>query len=91
MENTKMTPIRFPTILLADLEKYVGNGNRSKFIVDATRKELNRVKQRKAIHNVAGIFNDKNYPEFKTTEDISNWVRKLREESETRRRELFGE
>jgi len=91
MENTKMIPIRFPAVLLADLEKYIGSGNRSKFIIDATRKELSRAKQRKAVHNAAGIFNDKNYPEFKTAEDISNWVRKLREESETRRKELFGE
>jgi len=91
MDSTKLTPIRFPTTLLADLERYIGNGNRSKFIVEATRKELHRVKQRKAIHNAAGIFDEKNYTEFKTPEDISNWVRKLREESEARRRDLFGE
>jgi len=88
MEKTKLTPIRFPADLLADLDKYISDGNRSKFIIDATRKELNRVKQRKAIQNAAGIF-EQNYPEFKTSEDISNWVRKLREESEARRRELF--
>lgn len=91
MENTKMKPVRFPADLLTDLEKYIGDGNKSKFIIDATRKELHRLKQRKAIHNTAGIFDEKDYPEFKTSEDISNWVRKLREESEARRRELFGE
>jgi len=91
MENTKLTPIRFPTNLLADLERHIGNGNRSKFIVNATRKELHRVRQRKAVNNAAGIFDEKNYPDFKTPEDISAWVRKLRKESEARRRELFGE
>ena len=89
--ETKLTPIRFPADLLTEIEKYIGNGNRSKFIIDATRKELHRLKQRKAIHNVAGIFDEKDYPELKTSEDASNWVRKIREESEARRRELFGE
>lgn len=91
MENKKMIPVRFPDSILAELENYVGSGNRSKFIIDATCKELNRLKQRKAIHNAAGIFNDEDYPGFKTPEDVSNWVRTLREESEARRRELFGD
>lgn len=90
MVETKLTPIRFPAGLLNEIDKYVGDGNRSKFIIDAARKELHKLKQRKAIHGVAGIFNDNEYPEFKTSENTSNWVRKLRAESEARRRELFG-
>ncbi len=89
--ETKLTPIRFPADLLAEIDKYIEDGNRSKFIIDAARKELYRLKQRKAIHNVAGIFDEKDYPELKTAEDTSNWVRKIREESEARRSELFGE
>ena len=88
--ETKLTPIRFPAGLLNEIDKYVGDGNRSNFIIGAARKELHKLKQRKAIHSVAGIFNDNDYPELKTSEDTSNWVRKLREESEARRRELFG-
>lgn len=87
MEKTKLTPIRFPVDLLADLDKYISEGNRSKFIIEATRKELHRAKQRKAIQNASGILKD--YPEFKTPEDIATWIRKLREESEARRRDLF--
>jgi metal-responsive CopG/Arc/MetJ family transcriptional regulator len=89
--ETKLTPIRFPADLLAEIDKYIDDGNRSKFIIDAARKELFRLKQRKAIHNTAGIFDEKDYPELKTSEDTSNWVRKIREESEARRRDLFGE
>lgn len=91
MENTKLTPIRFPIDLLSDLEKFVSEGSRSKFIIDATRKELHRVRQKKVIRNAAGIFKEKDYPEFGTSEDTAEWVRKLREESDARRRELFGE
>lgn len=90
MENTKLTPVRFPVDLLAELDKFVSEGGRSKFIIEATRKELKRVRQRKAIQNAAGIFKEKDYPEFGTPEDTAEWVRKLREESDARRRELFG-
>ncbi len=89
MEKTKLTPIRFPIDLLDDLDKYVSEGNRSKFIIDATRKELHRAKQRKAIQKASGILNQKDYPEFNTSEDTASWVRRLREESEARRRDLF--
>jgi len=89
MEKTKLTPIRFPADLLTDLDKYVKDGSRSKFIIEATRKELQRVKQRRAIQNAAGILDQNNYPEFKTTGDAYDWVRKLRDESEARRKELF--
>ncbi|HQD75892.1 MAG: hypothetical protein RJR37_07530 [Peptococcaceae bacterium MAG4] len=89
--ETKLSLIRFPAELLAEIDKYIDDGDRSKFIIEAARKELFRLKQRKAIHNAAGIFNEKDYPELKTAKDISNRLRKIREESEARRREHFGE
>ena len=89
--ETKLTPIRFPADLLIEIDEYIGDGNRSKFIIDATRKELHRLKQRIAIRNAAGIFDEKDYPELKASEDTSKWVRKIREESDARRNELFGE
>ncbi len=91
MENTKITPIRFPVELLSDLDKYVGERQRSRFIIDATKKELLRVKQKKALLSAAGILKEDNYPEFATADGVSAWVRKLREETEVRRREIFGE
>ncbi|MCL5935102.1 MAG: hypothetical protein M1543_01185 [Firmicutes bacterium] len=91
MENTRITPIRFPVELLSDLDKYVGERQRSRFIIDATKKELFRVKQKKALQSAVGIFKEGDYPEFATADDVSTWVRKLREETEVRRREIFGE
>ncbi|OAT81707.1 hypothetical protein [Desulfotomaculum copahuensis] len=89
MENTKLTPVRFPVALLTDLDKLVGPGKRSKFIIEATQKELLRLKQKKALQTAAGIFREKDYPEFATSGDTYSWVRKLREETEARRRRLF--
>jgi len=79
LENTKITPIRFPVELLSELDKFVGERQRSRFIIEATRKELIKVKQKEALRSAAGIFEDGCYPEFATTNDVSTWVRKLRE------------
>ncbi|CAA7601501.1 Hypothetical protein DEACI_2168 [Acididesulfobacillus acetoxydans] len=91
MENTKMTPIRMPVELLSELDKLVGPGKRSKFVIEATEKELLRLKQKKALQSTAGIFKEKDYPGFATREDSYDWVRQLREETEARRREMFAQ
>ena len=91
MENTKLTPIRFPLDLLSDLDKHVGERQKSKFIIEATKKELLKLKQKKALQSASGIFIDRDYPEFADAEDVSSWVRKIRDETEARRREIFGE
>jgi len=89
LENTKLTPIRFPVDLITDLDKFVGERQRSKFIIEATKKELLRLKQKKALESMAGVFKEKDYPIFATIEDVSAWVRQLREETEDRRRKIF--
>jgi metal-responsive CopG/Arc/MetJ family transcriptional regulator len=91
VETTKLTPIRLPVDLLADLDSFVGKRQKSKFIIDATKKELLRLKQKKALQAAAGVFKAQDYPEFTTAADVSAWVRRLRDETEHRRREIFGE
>ena len=91
METTKLTPIRLPVDLLADLDSFVDHGQKSKFIIEATKKELLRLKQRRALQAAAGIFKAEEYPEFAAAADASAWVRNLRDESDRRRREIFGE
>jgi len=85
----KQMPIRFPVDLLNELDKYVGSGHKSKFIIEATRKELVKRKQLGAIKKAKGILKEEDYPEFSTSDDVADWVRKLREESDAKRRELF--
>ncbi len=87
--ETKQTPIRFPVDLLKEIDIYVGSGHRSKFVIEAARKELMKIKQQKALQKVKGILKKEDYPEFATSEDVADWVRRLREESEAKRRELF--
>ena len=46
-------------------------------------------KQLGAIKKAKGILNEEDYPEFSTSNDVADWVRKLREESEAKRREII--
>ena len=62
MKNTKLTPVRFPVDLLSDLDQLVGPGKRSKFIIEATQKELLRLKQKKALHSAAGALVKRDNP-----------------------------
>lgn len=87
--ETKQTPIRFPVDLLKDIDKYVGSGQRSKFIIEAANKELIKLKQQQAIQKAKGILSKDDYPEFNTSDDVAKWVRDLRDKSDAKRRELF--
>jgi metal-responsive CopG/Arc/MetJ family transcriptional regulator len=89
--ETKQTPIRFPVELLNEINDYVGPRERSRFIIEAARKELIRLKQQKAIQNTKGVLKKVDYPEFGTSDDVSGWVRELREKSDNIRREAFDE
>lgn len=90
MEKSKLTPIRFPVELLEELDKYIGDGQKSKFIIEATRKELTKIKQKKAILNAAGALKPEDYPQFSTSESIYQWVRQLREQADTQRSEYLA-
>lgn len=87
----KQTPIRFPVDLLKEIDTYLGPRERSKFIIEATRKELTKLKQQEAIKKVKGVLKKEHYPEFRTPDDVAEWVRELREKSDILRKELFSE
>lgn len=89
--ETKQTPIRFPVELLNEIDAYIGPGERSKFIIEAARKELTKLKQKKAIQKVKGILNQEDYPEFASADEVADWIRELREKSDIMRREIFNE
>ncbi|MCL5935582.1 MAG: hypothetical protein ACOY35_12825 [Bacillota bacterium] len=89
MEKTKLTPIRFPVDLLDDLDKYIGDGQKSKFIIEATRKELTKIKQQKALLNTAGLLKEEEYPEFSSSDSVYKWVRELRALADAQRSEYL--
>jgi hypothetical protein len=57
---------------------------RSDFFVEAAREKIDRIKLRRAAHELAGFLKDADTPDWETPEATSAWVRSLRRESDAR-------
>jgi len=77
----------FPEDLLQSIDKLVGKRGRSKFVVEATRKELKRVQFLQALQEAAGSWKDEDHPELKER-GTYQWVREQRELEDRRFREF---
>lgn len=84
MAATRLTALRLPEKLLAEIDGFVGPGKRSEFIVRAVERALLQVKQEKALKAYQGVWTGADYPEFATPKDTEKWVRQVREGSEER-------
>ncbi len=87
MRQVKQKVIKFPLEVIGDLERLVQQGKRSKFVVEATRAKLERVRLGEALAKTAGSLTTEDYPEFATSEDVAKWVRELRARDFSRARE----
>ncbi len=82
--NTKRTHIVIPGQLVSQIDQVVGKRGRSGFLVQAAEKELQRLRQIKALEMAAGTWSEKDHPELKP--GASTWVKKMRQENERRLR-----
>ena len=82
--NSKRTHIVIPDQLITQIDEVVGKRGRSGFLVQAAEKELQRLRQIRALERAAGTWGDKDHPELKA--GASAWVKKLRHENERRLR-----
>ena len=82
--NAKRTHIVIPDQIVSQIDQVVGKRGRSGFLVQAAEKELQRLRQIKALETAAGSWSDKDHPELK--EGSCAWVKKLRQENDRRLR-----
>lgn len=87
--NKAKAHLVFPEDLLESIDKLVGKRKRSKFVVEAARKELKRIQFLQALQEAAGAWKDKDHPEL-AEKGIYQWVREQREEENKRFKELSG-
>lgn len=73
-----------PEDLLREVDALVGSRKRSDFFVEAAREKVDRVKLRKAAHELAGFLKEADTPHWNSPEATSEWVRSLRRESDER-------
>lgn len=72
------THIMFPKDVWEGLDTLVGSGNRSRFVSEATRKELARLRLLKSARAAAGSLKSGHVPEWNTHKGTVAWVRSLR-------------
>jgi len=64
--------------VVAAIDERVGERGRSRFLEQAAREKLERVELEAAIRQGAGILKEKDYPHWRETEDVKEWVRSSR-------------
>jgi metal-responsive CopG/Arc/MetJ family transcriptional regulator len=80
--------ISFPKKLVDELGSLVPPGKRSHLVVEATQKELQRIRRLKILEKTAGVWKDSSHPDLKTIRDVCNWVNRLRQSDEERLRKI---
>lgn len=64
--------------LVKAIDEQVGQRGRSRFLEDAAREKLERLELEAAIREGAGVLRDKDYPHWRDTESVKEWVRTSR-------------
>jgi len=74
------TNLLLPEALLEEVDRFAGPRGRSRFVAEALEAKLKRERLRVAIRESAGVLSAEDYPYWRTSEDVVEWVRALRRE-----------
>jgi len=78
-----------PNALVREIDELVGKRGRSRFLADVAHREVVRLKQLKALQEVAGAWADQDHPELR--DGAAQWIERLRAEDEPRFERLGSE
>ena len=81
--RTRRTHILLPEDLVREIDSMVGSRGRSAFLVETAREAVRRRKLLQFLSSEEPAWNGREHPEL--ARGSARWVRKLRQESETRR------
>lgn len=68
--------------VISAIDKRVGERGRSRFLEEAAREKLERLELDDAFVSVAGILDERDFPEFTDQASINEWVRAQRRTEE---------
>jgi hypothetical protein len=80
---TKQANFLLPKDLLDDLRKNVPRMEQSKVVAEALRKELKRIKFKRALEESFGIWHNSNHPEL--VEGTDKYIRRIRKSGRLKR------
>ena len=78
-EIHKRINVTFPISLLDDLRRIVPRRERNRFIVEATERELAKLRLMEALEESVGTWSGDDYPDLASSEDVDRFVRRVRE------------
>jgi hypothetical protein len=64
--------------VIAAIDDRVGERGRSRFLEEAAREKLERLELEAAIRDGAGLLKEKDYPHWRDTSAVQEWVRTSR-------------
>ncbi len=64
--------------VLEAIDDKVGQRGRSRFLEEAAREKLERIALEEAIRTGAGLLKDEDYPHWRDTTSVQEWVRASR-------------
>lgn len=74
------TNLLLPKELVDEVDRYAGPRGRSRYVAEALAIRLRRDRLRKAIDASAGALDPRDYPHWRTSDDVVAWVRERRRE-----------
>lgn len=77
-----------PLHVLKEIDRIAGKRMRSRFLTEAAKERLKRVRLEHALKNAAGAWADENHPEL-VKRGAAGWVADRRKEDEQRFRKLI--
>jgi len=78
------THVILPEDLVEAIDNQAGKGKRSQFIEEAIREKLRKDTLVTALEATAGILSSEDNPEWATSEQVADWVRNSRKQSDER-------
>jgi metal-responsive CopG/Arc/MetJ family transcriptional regulator len=77
---TVRTNLLLPRELVEEVDHFAGPRGRSRYVAEALAEKLRRDRLREVVASTAGVLRATDYPQWRTSEDVVAWVRRLRTE-----------
>lgn len=72
------THVILPDEVISAIDERVGERGRSRFLEEAARDRLERLELEAAIREGSGVLKEKDYPHWRDTDAVKEWVRASR-------------
>ena len=83
METKNTAHVILPVSIVKEIDSIAGKRMRSKFLAEAARERIKRIKLERALEHAAGSWKDTNHPDL-AKRGAAQWVADKRKEDEQR-------